>query len=96
MSEFTQLLVNVDNKLEAFIIAHQQLRIENKCLRKDFEALKEQLIEKEQQIEALENQLEKFRIASAISGSDNYKHETKIKINTLVREIDNCIAQLSK
>lgn len=96
MSEFAQLLVNVDNKLEAFIIAHQQLRIENKCLRKDLEALKVQLSEKKQQLESLQNQLEKQRMASAISGSDNYKHETKIKINTLVREIDNCIMQLSK
>lgn len=96
MSEFTQLLVNVDNKLEAFIIAFQQLRIENKYLRKDLEVLKAQLSEKELQLEALENQLEKHRLASAISGSDNYKHETKIKINTLVREIDNCITQLSR
>ena len=33
--------------------------------------------------------------ANALLGSDEYKRETKLKINALVKEIDQCIAQLS-
>lgn len=32
---------------------------------------------------------------NALLGSDEYKKETKLKINALVKEIDQCIAQLS-
>jgi len=34
-------------------------------------------------------------LKNAILGSDEYKRETKLKINALVKEIDQCIAQLS-
>ena len=32
---------------------------------------------------------------NALLGSDEFKKETKLKINALVKEIDQCIAQLS-
>jgi hypothetical protein len=35
-------------------------------------------------------------MAKTILGSDENKRETKLKINTLIREIDHCIAQLSE
>lgn len=34
-------------------------------------------------------------MANTILGSDNDKRETKLRINTLIREIDHCISQLS-
>ncbi|MBU2525112.1 MAG: hypothetical protein RQ735_01385 [Flavobacteriaceae bacterium] len=96
MSELSQLVVDVDNKLNKLIIKQQQLLIENKQLRNDLAIYKRQISEQASEVEALQKQIESLRIASTISGSDAFKHETKNKINTLVREIDNCIIQLSK
>ncbi|WP_348772849.1 hypothetical protein [Aquimarina sp. MMG016] len=65
--------------------------------------LKEKIQELESNSELQSNQLkhweEKFsalKNANAMLGSDEYKRETKLKINALIREIDMCIAQLSE
>jgi hypothetical protein len=34
-------------------------------------------------------------MANSLLGSEDYKKDTKLKINSLIREIDYCIAQLS-
>jgi predicted nuclease with TOPRIM domain len=36
-----------------------------------------------------------LKTANAMLGSDEYKTKTKLKINSLIREIDQCIAQLT-
>lgn len=46
-------------------------------------------------IEDLKNQIENLKTVNAILGSEENKRETKLKINSLIREIDYCIAQLS-
>ena len=48
-----------------------------------------------QQIEELKKQNESLKIAKSLLGSDENKRDTKLKINSLIREIDYCIAQLS-
>jgi hypothetical protein len=35
-------------------------------------------------------------LANSMLGSDQYKRDTKLKINALVREIDQCITHLSE
>jgi hypothetical protein len=39
---------------------------------------------------------ETLKLTSSMLGSEDYKRETKLKINALIREIDHCITQLSK
>ena len=46
-------------------------------------------------IDALKSQYETLKIANGLLGSEDNKRETKLKINSLIREIDYCIAQLS-
>ncbi|MEO9954155.1 hypothetical protein [Nonlabens sp.] len=36
-----------------------------------------------------------LKTANAMLGSDDYKTKTKLKINALIREIDQCITQLT-
>jgi hypothetical protein len=48
-----------------------------------------------EEIDALKSQYETLKIANGLLGSDDNKRETKLKINSLIREIDYCIAQLS-
>lgn len=38
---------------------------------------------------------EELKMANAMLGSDQYKRETKLKINALVRDIEQCIAHLA-
>ncbi|WP_159802250.1 hypothetical protein [Flavobacterium sp. MK4S-17] len=48
-----------------------------------------------EEIVLLKEQNETLKMANSLLGSDENKRETKLKINSLIREIDYCIAQLS-
>ncbi|KIX22102.1 hypothetical protein SY27_05400 [Flavobacterium sp. 316] len=54
-------------------------------------------IQKQQsdEIVALNKQLDNLKMVNSLLGSEENKRETKLKINSLIREIDYCIAQLS-
>lgn len=49
----------------------------------------------EQEIKDLKSNFDSIKITNSLLGSDEYKRDTKLKINSLIREIDYCIAQLS-
>lgn len=51
--------------------------------------LKEQVTQKQQEFNTL-------KTANALLGSNDYKRETKLKINALIREIDACVVALSE
>ena len=48
-----------------------------------------------QQIVALKFETETLKMVNSLLGGDENKRETKLKINSLIRDIDYCIAQLS-
>jgi phage shock protein A len=87
------------------LLESNAFRLVQKCkdLRKDLERtqIEKTEIEKEykileKQIENLTTENEQLKTANAILGSKDYKRETKLKINRLIREVDSCIVQLSE
>ncbi|CAM3879312.1 hypothetical protein FLCU109888_06325 [Flavobacterium cucumis] len=48
-----------------------------------------------EEIASLTNQIDSLKMINSLLGSEENKRETKLKINSLIREIDYCIAQLS-
>ena len=55
-----------------------------------------QIADMQKYIDSLESKNQTLRSANAMLGSNEYKRETKLKINSLIREIDQCIVQLSE
>ncbi|WP_130736706.1 hypothetical protein [Flavobacterium sp. J27] len=47
------------------------------------------------EIAELKDNVENLKMVNSLLGSEENKRETKLKINSLIREIDYCIAQLS-
>jgi hypothetical protein len=58
--------------------------------------LQHQLLEKEQNLVAQKKEFDMLKIAKTIEGSSTNTKDTKLKINTLIREIDKCIIQLQE
>ncbi len=56
--------------------------------------LKEELEEKNQQLNVLDDKVRMLKIAGSV-GEESTK-DVKLKINEMVREIDKCIAQISR
>jgi len=96
MSELLKLVDSLEVRLKKVIVSLEEKDQINKQLMKEL-ALKEE--KNKQQEHILVNWQEKYealKLTSSMLGSEDYKRETKLKINALIREIDHCITQLSK
>ena len=76
------------NKTESLQLYNQELLI--KLV--DLEKISQQQIA---EIKTLKSNFDSIKITNSLLGSDEYKRDTKLKINSLIRDIDYCIAQLS-
>ena len=95
MSVIAEIIDTLEYKVEKLFEKSKGLEGNNQALRLEL-AKAAQIIQKQsEEMEALKKQNETLKIANSLLGSDNNKRETKLKINSLIREIDYCIAQLS-
>lgn len=95
MSVIAEIIDTLENKVEKLILKIKNLEQNNQELKIEL-TKSAQIIEiQSNEFKALKSQYETLKIASALLGSDDNKRETKLKINSLIREIDYCIAQLS-
>ena len=72
-----------------------QLEMKNQELQDELLLSKKNQHKQSGEIEILKNQLDTLKMVNSLLGSEENKRETKLKINSLIREIDYCIAQLS-
>ncbi len=96
MSKFEDIVDSLENKISKVLHKQEVLKQTNAKLSEELAVYQQKII---QQQEALSSWIEKYeslKIANSMLGSDENKRETKLKINTLVKDIDYCIAQLSQ
>ncbi|WP_445721012.1 hypothetical protein [Flavobacterium sp.] len=84
-------------KVQFFKLNQKVAQLEKKNVELQEELLLSKKNQQEQsgEVEALKNQLDTLKMVNSLLGSEENKRETKLKINSLIREIDYCIAQLS-
>ncbi|MDG1393982.1 MAG: hypothetical protein P8P55_04050 [Flavobacteriaceae bacterium] len=95
MSKIELIVNSLEQKVKRVLHDMTELKKENAFL-KD-ELLKTTTLNSKQ-MQALhqkEDDYKTLKFANSILGSDNSKRETKLKINTLIKEIDDCISNLS-
>ncbi|MBP4141730.1 hypothetical protein J3S90_07930 [Flavobacterium sp. P4023] len=95
MSVIADIIDTLENKVEKLFIKMKNLEQNNQELEKELIKNASQIQIQLEEIEALKKQYETLKIANSLLGSDDNKRDTKLKINSLIREIDYCIAQLS-
>jgi hypothetical protein len=96
MSELLKLVDSLEVKLQKVVSRLDEKEHTNKQLLSEL-ALKEEKIKQQNNVLAnWQDKYEALKLTSSMLGSEDYKRETKLKINTLIREIDHCITQLSK
>ena len=96
MAYINEAIRELETKLDILVSNYDFLKEENEVLLKSKNEIQHQLLEKEQLLEEQAKQLKLLRIAKTIEGSSEYKRDTKLKINALIREIDKCIVQLTE
>ncbi len=95
MNGLSEIVDSLENKLAKLVEKTRQMEKRNQELKDEISRSATVINRQSQEITALQKQLDTLKTANSLLGSDDNKRETKLKINSLIREIDYCIAQLS-
>lgn len=95
MSTIAEIIDTLENKVLKIFNKMKTLEQENQDLKNKLISSASTIQTQSREIEALKMQYETLKMANSLLGSDENKRDTKLKINSLIREIDYCIAQLS-
>ncbi|NJM78797.1 MAG: hypothetical protein HC854_02745 [Flavobacterium sp.] len=95
MNGLSKLIDSLEIKF--FKLSHKLVQLENKNEELITKIKESETIQKKQlvEIENLKEEIANLKMVNSLLGSEENKRETKLKINSLIREIDYCIAQLS-
>ncbi len=95
MSEIVEIVDSIETKLNKLFSKIESLEQSNRNLRIELNEMLKKIETKSKEIVGQKSIIESLKITNSLLGSDENKRETKLKINSLIREIDYCIAQLS-
>ncbi|GGI57777.1 hypothetical protein [Winogradskyella haliclonae] len=96
MSKIEDIVDTLENRISKVLHKQEVLKQTNAKLSEQLENYQKQVLEYQEQISEWSDRYETLKTANAMLGSDENKRETKLKINSLIRDIDHCIAQLSE
>ena len=95
MSVIAEIIDTLENKIEKLFTKINSLEKKSQDLTIELTKSATIIHAQAQEIDVLKKQYETLKLANALLGSEENKRDTKLKINSLIREIDYCIAQLS-
>ncbi|MDB3937544.1 hypothetical protein N9373_02315 [Flavobacteriaceae bacterium] len=96
MQELDNLVKSLEKNIRISMEKITNLQKLNFELESELNLLKKKDLEKSNLIDLCEEKYKSLKIANTILGSDNGTKDTKLEINSLIREIDYCISQLTE
>ena len=92
MEEWIEKIERLLPQVQQYVLSLEE---RNRALILQVKALQGQLQELMQQNQQSQQKYQALKFAQALLGSDETKTEAKLKIGRLIREIEQCIVQLS-
>jgi len=96
MGELIKIVDSLENKVSKLLHKLEVLSNANQELENELAMIKSNKDNVEKTISEWEEKYNSLKLANSMLGSNTNKTEAKLKINTLIRELDHCIAQLSE
>ena len=96
MSHLSEIVDSLENRISKLLHSHLKMKQNNAKLEDEVAVLKLQQERFHNEIKTWREKHDTLKFANSILGSDEYKRDTKLKINALIREIDLCITELSE
>lgn len=95
MSDIREIVESLEVRFSKLLRKVESLQVENQSLKTKLEESAKTIDQQSLEIKRIKNDFDSIKITNSLLGSEEYKRDTKLKINSLIREIDYCIAQLS-
>ncbi len=89
-------LQGLERKILVLITEHKNTKDELRTLKRENQDLKEAIRTRDEQISGFHNQLKITKIVDSLSPENGSSPELKKKVDDYIREIDRCIAHLSR
>jgi len=96
MSNLIDVVDSLEHRISTLLKRYQALKERNELLEGTIASLDDENKNLKDAIEERQKEIHTLKTANALLGSNDYKRETKLKINTLIREIDACMVSLSE
>lgn len=96
MSALVKLVDSLEVRLYKLVSKLEEKEQINQALLAELAQKDAKIKAQEQELIHKEEQFSTLKLTNSMLGSEEYKRETKLKINALIKEIDHCITQLSK
>jgi len=96
MSELVKVVDSLENKISKLLHKLEVLHRANAKLEDELDSLKRDKDEVSDSVSVWEEKYNSLKLANTMLGSNTNKTEAKLKINTLIRELDHCITQLAE
>lgn len=95
MSEIVEIIDTLESKIQKLFLKINELEQKNQALVQELQVSATEFQNQNTAVETLKKDYETLKMTNSLLGSEDYKRDTKLKINSLIREIDYCIAQLA-
>ena len=95
MSKIETIVQTLEVKIDKILNQFGYLKDENSALKREIQELKSQNKNQLQLLQEKQTEFDSLKIASSMLGSNEDKRASKLKINALIKEINDCIASLS-
>lgn len=95
MGELVEIVDSLENKVSKLLHKLELLHHANSKLKEELNLAKEENQLKQNVVSEWEDKYNSLKMANTMLGSNTSKTEAKLKINTLIRELDVCIAKLA-
>lgn len=96
MSELVEVVDSLENKISKLLHKLDLEQQQKLVLEREMKGFKSQYEAAQRSVEAWEEKYKSLKMANTVLGSETNKTEAKLKINALIRELDQCIVQLSE
>ena len=97
MDESIENIVDaLEVKIKLVLQRHSALKEEHLKVTQELKQSQRTIDEQDLAISSWKEKYQSLKMANTILGSKGDKREAKLKINTLLRDLDHCISQLSK
>ncbi|UPT71436.1 MAG: hypothetical protein M0D53_03350 [Flavobacterium sp. JAD_PAG50586_2] len=95
MSEIAEIIDSLENRIGKLFTKIKGLEQESVSVKAELDSSATTIQKQADEISKLKSECDSLRMANSLLGGEENKRDTKLKINSLIREIDYCIAQLS-
>ena len=96
MRDTLEVVKQLESLAFKLVKKHQALENDIKVIQLEKSKLEEDQNLLYKKLQRLSTENDQLKTANSILGSKDYKRETKLKINRLIKEVDSCIVQLSE